>query len=96
MVCVNMECKGGDFSMHFRAMDSRSGSLMNWERIVVPLAIQTYWMSSGLVIIDWVFFFSRREINWLKLFYGLGMGFGNRIEFGEMGIENLSFLLGLL
>lgn len=57
MVCVNMECKGGDFSMHFRAMDSRSGSLMNWERIVVPLAIQTYWMSSGLVIIDWVFFF---------------------------------------
>jgi hypothetical protein len=45
-------------------------------------------------------FFSRREINWglkkLKLFNGLGMGFGNRIEFGEMGIENLSFLLGLL
>lgn len=95
MVCVNMECKGGDFSMHFRAMDSRSGSLMNWERIVVPLAIQTYWMSSGLVIIDWVFFF--KEGNQLaEIFYGLEMGFGNRIEFGEMGIENLSFLLGLL
>lgn len=52
--------------MHFRATDSRSGSLMNWERIVVPLAIQTYWMSSGLVIIDWVFFKEGNQLGFEK------------------------------